>query len=162
MTFELPHGEDDELVTAMVTRLRKLHVEGKSNAASFQRTVQMLRGHTEGRANASAEWFREVLDAREADVERILKTSMIGLSRQTVDAAGNVVSNEAIQPDETFWDWVYGVYLHDDEDKLERVEEWKLLPVHQFIFLQIATNLARAYFAFTGIVREVLDEPALV
>jgi len=57
---------------------------------------------------------------------------------------------------------LYGVYLHDDEDKLERVEEWKLLPVHQFIFLQIATNLARAYFAFTGIVREVLDEPALV
>jgi hypothetical protein len=162
MTFDLPRGEDEELVTTMVARLRNLHSEGRPGTASFVRTVRMLRGHTEGRKNPSADWFRKVLDDREARVEQVMSTSVIGLVREHVDAEGNVVSTEEVAPDEPFWDWIYGVYLHDDEGRLARVQSWAPQPVHQFNFLQMANDLARLYYAFSGIVLEVLEEPALV
>jgi hypothetical protein len=57
---------------------------------------------------------------------------------------------------------MYGVYLHDDADRLARVQSWTPEPIHRFIFLQMAHDLARIYYAFTGIVNEVLAEPALV
>jgi hypothetical protein len=45
MSFDLPHGQDDELITTMVAHLRKLHTEGHAGTASFQRTVRLLRAH---------------------------------------------------------------------------------------------------------------------
>ena len=42
MTFTLPHGDDDELITAMAARLRTLHTEGSPG------------GHRELRTDGSA------------------------------------------------------------------------------------------------------------
>jgi hypothetical protein len=160
-TYDLPHGEDDELVTAMVTRLRKLHVKGRPAAASFPRIAQLIRAHAEPRANLHSQWLLEVLDSYEQEVARVSTSSLIALVVQRVDADGKKVA-ETVSAKQTFYDWLYGVYLHDDEKKLARVERWRPLPVHRFNFLGMATDLARCYCAFSGIVRGVLAEPALV
>jgi hypothetical protein len=162
MSSELSHREDEEAVTVMVARLRKIHTEGRSGTASFPRTLKTLRRHTEERANASADWFREVLDSREEDVKLVLSTSLIGLVVEHRDDEGNLVKSVPLEPDQPFWDWVYGVYLHDDEEKLARVKYWTPMGAHRFNFLQMAWDLTRVYYGFTGIVREVLEEPALV
>lgn len=146
----------------MVTRLRKLHSRGDPGSASFKRTLRMLREHTATRDNASATWFRHVLQGHQTAIEEINRTSLIGLVREQVDSEGNVVSTEQVSPAETFWDWVYGVYLHDAEDKLARVESWRPISLHKFNFLQMATDLSRLYYSFSGIVREVLAVPTLV
>jgi hypothetical protein len=160
MTFDLPYGKDDELVTTMVARLRKLHTPGKPGTASFEQTSNLLRAHTDGRDNASADWFRRVLDHYHARVELAMRESLIGLVREQVDAEGKTVS-ETVPPHEMFWDWVYGVYLHDDEDRLARIEAWRLTGAHKFNFLKMASDLAKIYFSFFGIVRDVLNEPSL-
>jgi hypothetical protein len=54
------HGEDDELVTAMAPRLRKLHTEGRRDAASFPRIVQLLRAHAEPKNNSHSKWSSKV------------------------------------------------------------------------------------------------------
>ena len=163
MRFEMPFGEDDEAVTVMVTRLRKLHVPGKPGTASFPHTARLLRAHTDGLTNPSADWFREVLDNRESAVADVTNRSLIGLHREHTDRAGTVVKSETVPPDQPFWDWLYGVYLHDDEDRLKRVKSWAdLSPVHRFNFLQMAADLARVLYGFSGIVTEVLEEPGLL
>ena len=145
----------------MVTRLRKLHTEGRPGTASFKRTVQLLRAHTVEGDSSNADWFRKVLDHYEGQVELATESALIGLAKERVDDEGNTIS-EAVSPDETFWDWVYGVYLHDDPDRLARVEEWRLIGAHKFNFLKMASDLAKVYYSFFGIVRDVLEEPGLV
>jgi uncharacterized protein YkuJ len=161
-SFDFRYPEDEELVTVMVARLRKLHTRGRPGTASFKRTVLLLRQHTEGRAGTSTDWFRKVLEWHEAYVEQISTSALVGLARESVDDEGNVVE-EVARPAETFWDWVYAVYLHADEDRLARIESWRPFGgLQKFIFLQMATDLSRAYYGFFGIVREVLEEPGLM
>jgi hypothetical protein len=121
----------------------------------------MLREHNEGRTNPSGDWFRQVLDSRKKRSEEILNTSLIGLVTEQRDEQGNVTSTH-LDADQPFWDWVYGVYLHDDEEKLARVKQWSPIGAHRFMFLQMAWDLTSVYYGFTGIVREVLGEPVLV
>ena len=45
-----------------------------------------------------------------------------------------------ISPEDMFWDWVYGVYLNDDVDRLGRVEAWKPIAAHKFNFIKIASR----------------------
>jgi hypothetical protein len=145
----------------MVARLRNLHEEGRSGTASFPRTVRMLRAHARG-SSPSAQWFRHVLDNRETAVREATSTSLIGLVREHLDDEGNLVRTEEVPASEPFLDWMYGVYLHDDEERLARVQSWAPQPIHRFGFLQMADALARIYYGFTGIVNEVLVEPGLV
>jgi hypothetical protein len=160
-TFDLARGEDEEQVTTMVTRLRNLHEEGRPGTASFPRTVSLLRGHTKGKS-PSARWFRVVLDDRQANVPHVTSRALIGLAREYVDKDGNVIRSEDVPPDEPFLDWMYGYYLHDDEERLARIQSWAPQPIHRFNFLQMASELARIYYGFTGIVKEVLAEPSLL
>jgi hypothetical protein len=90
-----------------------------------------------------------------------LTSSLIGLVKERVDDQGNVVS-ESLPPEQVFLDWVYAIYLHDDEDRLARLADWDPIPVHRFNFLQMAGDLSRAYYGFSGIPREVLTEPTLL
>jgi hypothetical protein len=161
VTFDLPHGQDDEAITTMVARLRTLHTKGRAGTASFPRTARLLRAHTIGRDNASADWIRKVLDHYQAQVELATSSALIGLVKEHQDAEGNIV-NEPVSPDEPFWDWIYGVYLHDDPDRFARVEAWSYIGAHKFNFLKMASDLAKVYFSFFGIVRDVLEEPDLV
>jgi hypothetical protein len=142
------HG--DELVTTMVARLRNVHAVGRPGAASFPQIVGMLRSHAERKGNQHSRWLLKVLDREEATIRTILDVALIGLVHQRVDAEGNVISSESITPEQAFKDWLYGVYLHDDEERLMRVEQWKAIPVHRYTFLQTATQLSRAYYAFSG------------
>jgi hypothetical protein len=160
MSFDLPHGEDEELITVMVARLRKLHTEGPSGTASFIRIVRLMRAHTSAIDNVSADWFRTVLDHFQSEAERASRSALIGLTIEPVNGKGKAPT--PISPEEMFWDWVYGVYLHDDPERLARVEAWKGIGAHKFNFLKIASDLGKVYFGFTGIVQEVLDEPELV
>jgi hypothetical protein len=163
MTFTLPHGDDDELITAMAARLRTLHTEGsRAGTASFGRTARLLRAHATAQQNASADWIRTLLDHYEAQVELASNSALIGLVREDVDDEGNTVSETLVAPDEPFWDWMYGVYLHADPEKYARVQQWQYIGAHKFNFLKMASDLARVYFAFSGIVRDVLDEPDLL
>jgi hypothetical protein len=159
-SFDLPHGEDEELITVMVARLRKLHTEGPSGTASFIRIVRLLRAHMFEVDNVSADWFRIVLDHYQSGADRASRTALIGLTIEPIDGQGKAPI--PISPEEMFWDWVYGVYLHDDPERLARVEAWKGIGAHKFNFLKIASDLTRVYFGFTGFVQGVLDAPELV
>ena len=64
-------------------------------------------------------------------------------------------------PDENFWDWIYGEHLHDDPTWRVRLEAWAPVGAHKFNFLKMASDFAKIYYAFSGIVREVLAEPDL-
>jgi hypothetical protein len=162
MTSELPFGEDDELITTMVARLRKLHSPGReAGTASFERIVRLFRAHGDVIDNASADWFRKVLDHYQAQVELASTSALIGLAKERVDEEGDTVS-ETVSPADMFWDWVYGVYLHDDPGRFARVQEWSFTGAHKFNFLKMASDLAKIYYSFLGIVRDVLEEPGLV
>jgi hypothetical protein len=160
ISFELPY-DDDEAVTTMVARLRKLHLEERPGAASFPRTVRLLRQHTQGRNNPSVDWIRKLLDHYEQQVDLATQAVVIGLSREVTDAQGNTIS-EPVTPDENLWDWVYGELLHDDADRRARLKAWAPIEAHRFNFLKIASDLAKVYYSFSGIVREVLEESVLM
>jgi hypothetical protein len=145
----------------MVARLRTLHTKGKAGTASFPRIARLLRAHTARRDNASADWIRKLLDHYQAQVELASNSALVGLVKEHQDAEGNTVS-EPVSLDETFWDWAYGVYLHDDPDRFARVEKWRYIGAHKFNFVKMASDLAKVYYSFFGIVRDVLEEPALV
>jgi hypothetical protein len=81
-SFDFRYPTDEELVTVMIARLRRLHTEGKPGTASFMQTVHLLHTHTEGRVNSSTHWFRKVLDWHKARVEQISETALIGLVRE--------------------------------------------------------------------------------
>lgn len=163
MTFNLPHGDDDELITTMAARLRTLHTEGsRAGTASFERTARLLRAHAEARQNPSADWIRTLLDHYQSQVELASNSALIGLVREHTDEQGNTVSETVVAPDEPFWDWMYGVYLHADPERYARVQECRYIGAHKFNFLKMASDLAKVYFAFSGIVRDVLDEPDLL
>jgi hypothetical protein len=160
--FDVPeNAADEEKLAAMLIRLRKLHAPGRASEASFPRIVKMLRSHAQAKGNWHSEWFLQVIEHEEEGIRLILSTSFLKLVGELKDVEGNVLSRELVTPEQAFTDWLYGKYLHDDEDKLERVEYWLPVPIHRFTFLQTAAKLARAYYAFTGIVREVLDEATL-
>jgi hypothetical protein len=159
ISFDLPY-QDDEAVTTMAARLRKLHLEERAGAASFPRTVRLLRQHAKRRRNPNGDWIRKLLEHFEKQVELATQTVLIGLARETTDAQGNVIT-EAVTPDENFWDWVYGELLHDDVARRERLRAWAPIEAHRLNFLQIASSLGKIYYGSSGIVREVLEEPAL-
>ena len=160
MSYAMPFGEDEDKITAMAARLRKLHTEGRSGTASFSRTVGLVRSHVTPDRNSSAKWLETVLDHHETQAELATKGALIGLVVERQGPDGETVSEE-ISPEQIFWDWLYGVYLHDDEDRLERVEAWQSIGAHKFNFLKTASDLAKVYYAFFGIVRDVLAEPEL-
>ena len=60
-------------------------------------------------------------------------------------------------------DWLNGVYFHDDEDKLRRVEALRPFGFHHHLALCAGRDLSSIYLGFsTHIVKPVTEEPALV
>jgi hypothetical protein len=59
--------------------------------------------------------------------------------------------------------WLNGVYFHDDEDRLERVEALRPSGFHHNLALCAGRDLTSVYLDFsTQIVKPVTDDPTLV
>jgi hypothetical protein len=163
-TAEMPHApdEDDEAIDAMYQRLRNLYSPGRSTAASFKRIVGLLRDHAAAKGSPDANALLSLLDEVEKAEERAATTGPgIGMVRETRDETGNVISHST-HPREVLEDWMYGEHLHDDEDRLARIEPFRDIGAHRFTALSVATDLARVYVSFSRwIVARVLDEASL-
>lgn len=54
-----------------------------------------------------------------------------------------------LPPGQALDDWLNGVYFHDDEDRLERVEALRPFGYHHFLALGAGRDLSRVYLAFS-------------
>ena len=73
------------------------------------------------------------------------------------------VDEAQIKPGQALNDWLNGVYFHDDEDKLERVDALRPFGFHHHLALCAGRDLTSVYLGFsTHIVKPVTEEPALV
>jgi hypothetical protein len=164
LTVEMPHAEDpfDEAIDAMFQRLRIFYQPGRKSAASFERIIDMLREHASVNSSAESEKFLGLLDECTQVHEKAASTSPgIELTIEIANSAGIQVSSTT-DPREAFEDWLYGEYLHDDEVRLARIEQWRHLGGHLFVALAVARNLGRFYVSFSNnVVERVSAEPTL-
>lgn len=165
LTFEMPDHDDpfDEATDAMFQRLRHFYQRGVKRAASYERISGMLREHAKAAGTAEADRLLQLLDHCDALVENAAMSGPgIGLVREHFDEATGTTTSYPTTPREVFEDWLYGEYLHDDEDRLARIEPWRDLGAHLFTALAVARDLAQFYIAFSNdLVQRVLDEPSL-
>ena len=89
--------------------------------------------------------------------QRALRTARDGTGLQLHINSGQVRPGHALE------DWLNGVYFHDDEDKLRRVEALRPFGFHHHLALCAGRDLSSIYLGFsTHIVKPVTEEPALV
>jgi hypothetical protein len=162
-TVEMAHveGDDDEALDAMFARLRQLWAKGRRTAASYPRTVAILRDHAISKAPAG-QTLLELLDALDA-MQATAETSGpgIGLQSQAQHPDGTVTSRD-VPPQEAFEDWLYGEFLHDDEERIARIDVFRPHGAHLYVALAVATNLAHVYvWTARFLVNRVLVEDSL-
>jgi hypothetical protein len=141
--------DDEEAIDAMLQRLRILYAPGRETAASYPRTTALLRAHILPTVEGGR--LTDALNEYDKIQKSILDEpdeSHIGLAMVTTDEHGDEVARRVITPGEAFLDWLYGEHIHDDEDRLARIEPWRELGLHRHVALNTAIALTRLYNYF--------------
>jgi len=142
--------EDDEALGAWLLRFRRMHLEGGQTSATFTAMRRLVDRHV--RANAAGEVLRRHLRV----YRQARKAARNGTGIQLHLAAGQIKPGDALD------DWLNGVYFHDDEDRLQRVDALRRFGMHRHIALVAGRDLSSVYLGFsTYIVRPVAAEPTL-
>jgi hypothetical protein len=104
----------------------------------------------------------EVLREVQAWHERVqVEGYGIGLNINTRQPDGNVIA-QTVTPRQAFLDWLYGEVLHDDEDKLARVDVFRPHGIHLHTAIAVATSLTHVYlWVSKQIIARVLREESL-
>jgi len=137
-----------ERVTSALVPVRILYRRDEN--ISFVKTVELLVDHVDETRDDSAA-LRALLErARQGIAAVFSNTTIVFLDRGTDD--GTLVDGRQI-----FEDWMYGDYLHDDEQRRERIEPYRFDGSQEFTFLQLLWSLAVGYIVFS----ELFVEPLL-
>ena len=145
-----------EVVNAVVPPLRLLY--SQRDTVSFARIRAMIGGHCSSRGTTDAESLRELLRLFKERVHKVMAVDP-DMGHYRVES-GQVIEAHEPTTREIFEDWLYGEYLHDDEERLARIDRWRGIGIHEFLFLEAARELAAAYVDFAdAIVSPILDDP---
>jgi hypothetical protein len=140
-----PVKEEDEAIDAMFQRLRIFYAPGRARSTSFSRTMTLLRAHAEASPGDESAKLIGLLDAIKQTEERAATSGPgIGMVIETRLQDGSK-SSRNVEPREAFEDWMYGEHLHDDEERLARIEPFRDHGVHRYVALAVATDLAHVY-----------------
>jgi hypothetical protein len=157
LTYEITNASR-AVVNAVVPPLRVLYTP--QEAASFARVRSLLAQHTGARTSPSAAALHEALRSYKRSIADVMAFDP-DMGMYNVNG-GVVTVIHKPSTREIFEDWLYGEYLHDDEDRLDRIDAWRSIGVHEFQFLQTMRGLATVYAAFaTDLIQPILDQPAL-
>jgi hypothetical protein len=149
--YKVEGREGDEAIDAWLRRFRVLHLVGRDGSATFASMSSLVGSHL--RNTDEGERLREALRR----CRRALRTAHDGTGLQLHIDTGQVRPGHALE------DWLNGVYFHDDEDKLGRVETLRSFGFHHHLALCAGRDLSRIYLGFsTHVVKPVTEEPALV
>lgn len=162
MTHVEGEGDEDEGLHVMFGRLRHFYQEGNPHAASFPRILKTLRNHASARGGVEGGRMLELLGEIEEWHERVqVEGYGMGLSAETRQTDGSVVA-QTVTPRQAFLDWLYGEVLHDDEEKLARVEVFRPHGIHLHTAIAVATSLTHVYlWVSKQIIARVIAEESL-
>ena len=111
---------------------------------------RLIGQHT--RANSDGEALRQALG-------RVERATQIAHNGEGIQLH---VDDGQIKPGQALDDWLNGVYFHDDEDKLERVDALRPFGMHHYLALGAGRDLSSVYLGFaTYLIRPVTEEPVL-
>lgn len=158
VTYEISNASR-EVVSAIMAPLRLLY--SQRDNVSFARTRAMIGQHAPAQGTAAAECLRERLRDFKKGLQEVMAVDP-DMGQYQVDEAGEITTIHEPTTHEIFEDWLYGEYLHDDEDRLARIESWRSIGIHEFLFLRTARDLVTVFADFASeIVSPILGEPAL-
>ncbi len=159
LTTSFAGVQDQELRGALML-LRPLHLQ--TEKAGFAQVQAMMKRHARGKgtpegkqAVAAVKSYTKALNSIRRDPE------LVQLREQRVDAAGTVLHERDVPPERIFDDFLYGLYFHEDEERIARIGDWLPSEIQRFIFIGTVRRVARVYTAFAGTPRAILREPSL-
>ncbi len=148
-----------EVVSAIVAPLRLLY--SQRDNVSFNRIRAMIGRHASSPPTKDAAALLALLAFYKTRLNQGMSFDPdMGIFH--VDEAGEVTPIHVPTTREIFEDWLYGEFLHDDEERLSRIEDWRSIGIHEFLFLSTARELATLYVEFADrVVGPILNEPRL-
>lgn len=159
LSTQLDGADDAELVQALML-FRPLWL--KEENAGFSRVQAMVKRHAHAKSSEQGRKLIEVVKTYTAGIDRILSDrELLALREERVDPAGNVVSAEEVTPRRVFEDFLYGIYFHEDEERIARIGDGFHTEAQRFIFVSTVKHLARVYTGFAGTPRAILRHPQL-
>jgi len=144
VTYEITNATR-EVVSAIIPPLRMLY--SQNDNVSFVRVRALIGRHAAARKTAEGDRLLEILTLYKLRANQIL-TFDPDMGMYEVGEMGEVTPTHKPTTREIFEDWLYGEFLHDDEERLARIEGWRSIGIHEFLFLSTARQLAVLYAQF--------------
>lgn len=157
-TYEIVPEYSSEVVSAALPPIRLLSSTG--NNIAFKNIIAMLRAHL--RETEAGKALAATLDHIETNTMAAFSQGIgIGFTLESTDAHGAQVSRQQTTR-EVFEDWLNGEYMHDNEARIERLENLRDIGAHWFTFIVVAWEFAIRACAFGPLVVEpILDVESL-
>jgi hypothetical protein len=147
-----------EMINAITPPLRLFY--SQRDNISFARIGSMVGLHASQRATVDSAALLGSLKAFRQRLTEILSEDP-DMGMYTFKD-GAVTARHKPSMKEIFEDWLYGEYLHDDEARIARIEAWRGIGIHEFLFLSTARSLGAAYIDFASdVVEPILAELSL-
>lgn len=148
-----------EVVSAVIPPLRLLY--SQRDNVSFVRVRGLIGRHAATRGTKEAARLLEILNLYKLRANQILSVDP-DMGTYHVDERGEITPIHVPTTREIFEDWLYGEFLHADEERLARIDGWRSIGIHEFLFLSTARQLSVLYSEFSDrIVRPIVDRPGL-
>jgi hypothetical protein len=151
-------ADEDELHEALML-LRPLHLQNEK--AGFAQIQAMTKRHAHEKGTPESKRALVAIKSYTAALKHILRNpDLIQLREERLDDTGEVDAQE-VSPERVFDDFLYGIYFHEDEERISRIGDWLPAEVQRFIFLGTVKRVAQVYTGFAGTPVAILREPAL-
>lgn len=151
---ELDGGDDKELAQALML-FRPLWLPQEN--AGFSRVQAMVKRHAHAKATPEGRELISIVKTYTAAIERILSDrELLALDEELVDSTGKRVNTEEVTPRRVFEDFLYGLYFHEDENRIARIGEGLHSEMQRFIFVSTVKQLIRVFTGFAGTPRAIL------
>lgn len=152
-------GDERDLHEALLL-FRPLWLQEEN--AGFARVQAMVKRHAHDKGTDEARLAIDAVKTYTKSLDIILsEPQLITLRERRVNSEGAIVSEEEVTPRRVFDDFLYGLYFHEEDDRIRRIGEWLHSDAQRFIFLTTLRHVARVYTAFAGTPVAILREPAL-
>ena len=152
-------GDERDLHEALLL-FRPLWLQEES--AGFAKVQAMVKRHAHDKGTEDGRRAIDAVKTYTKSLDIILsEPQLITLRERRVNSRGATISEEEVTPRRVFDDFLYGLYFHEEEERIKRIGDWLNSDVQRFIFLTTLKHVAQVYTAFAGTPVAILREPGL-
>jgi hypothetical protein len=149
----------EEAVRAVVGLFRQLY--NHNEPTSYNQILKLLGRHVHERDSAHRDTGLEELRALREWEKDALRPTM-ELKWQHIRPDGTLAYEEELTPAVLIDLFLHGRYLHQGNEKSDKLDAWPLAHLAQHSFFGAMSALSQVYWVGANVVREILKTPALL